>query len=70
MEKNEFLELVFNEVKGYLKIKDRRLRASKHEFALAKQEFISELNEKAIKWFNKRAKEYVKNLHVLEKTQK
>jgi len=58
MKENEILELAFEEVKDYLKTKDRRLKKSKHEFALAKQEFLAELNILAIKWFNKKSKKY------------
>ena len=42
--------------KEYIKTKDKRLKISKYEISLAKQEFLKEMTKKTEAWFDKRVK--------------
>ena len=53
------LERAFNEVKGFIKEKDRRRKESRWEMSLAKQEFLAEVKEAAEGWFDRRIKTFL-----------
>jgi len=53
----DVFEKVFEEIKDYIKTTDKRTRQGKRETALAKQEFLAEVQEQAEKWFDKKIKE-------------
>ncbi len=49
-------EQAFSDVTEFLTISDRRTKESKNEMVLAKQEFLSHVQELAEEWFDKRVK--------------
>jgi hypothetical protein len=57
VEYKEF-EKAFKDVKEFIKTKDKRLKKSKREKALAKQEFLAEIKVKASIWFDNKVNSF------------
>jgi hypothetical protein len=57
---NKILEKAFDEVKEYIVTKDMRLKKTRNEISLAKQEFLAELKDLSERWFDKRVKFFIK----------
>ena len=53
---NVIFERALASARCFIETKDRRLKASKREISLARQEFLAEVQEQAERWFGKKIK--------------